>query len=77
MVQKGSLADSEGSARAAVEYCLFSVFHWQGDGQADFQGCFHLSFLLVSVPTITITENVLISAPDAHTRVAVPAVAGF
>lgn len=77
MVQKGSLDDPNGVARAAVEYYLFSVFHWQGGGQADSQGCFRLSFLLVSVPKIKITENVLNFAPDAHTGVALPAVAGF
>jgi len=65
-----------GVAAAAVE-CLFSVFHWQGDGLANFQDSFRLQFLLVSVPMVKVTENVLGFVSGAQAGAAVPAVAGF
>lgn len=66
-----------GVARAAVECCLFSIFHQQGDGLGNFQDCFLLSFLLVSVPMVKTTENVVIFVSNAHTGAAVPAIAVF
>lgn len=66
-----------GVARAAVEWCLFSIFHWWGDGLANLEDCFSLLLLLVSVPIVKKTENVLIFVSDAHTGAALPTIAGF
>lgn len=69
MVQKGCLADFDGSDRAAMECYLFSVFHWQGDGQADFQDRFRLLIPPGFRPHDQKTENVLIFLLLLHTQV--------